>query len=201
MNLFTTFNYNSFIVCTLIVLLTSGPAFGQNDEEPIVPTSFPVSRYQEEWKNSAFHREVVARTAEKKIVPSFAASLRLEGLVIDSKGPIAYVLNTADNRTLVITKIKPKSEHSFQIVEANLEANPKETSITITNGVETAEIKYEASMLTAPVKASRPAATPTKKAATKISGVPPGPAPSGNASNKRPKPKPPAPGRKVLLPK
>lgn len=152
---------SKFHLAAFITLIAFGPVFGQDEAEAVIPSSFPVSRYQEEWNHSAFHREVVAQVSEKKIGPSFIDSLKLEGLVMDAKGPVAYVRDTSTNKSLVITKLK--ADHSFQIIVANMNPNPGETSVTISNGKETADLKYETSILTAPIKVSRPA---VKSAAT-----------------------------------
>jgi len=215
----------------LVLAAACQAVIGQDEKEVIIPSAFPVSRYQEEWNNSAFHREVVAKAVEKKIGPSFASSLRLEGLVMDSQGPIAYVRNTTDNKPMVITKSKADNA-AYWIVDANLQANPSETSITISNGTETAEVKYEAAMLTAPIKTSRPTTKPTGKAVNRVTASkaprsrpnitkpravpakeggnsaaskPKNGIPSGPApsgnATQNPKPKAPAAGRKTVLPK
>ena len=87
-------------------------------EEETLPTGFPVTRYTAIWENSPFNREVVAAAA-KTIESSFAQSLVLEGVINDDvKGPVAYVRDKREDKSLVITSAKNES-HPYTIVSAN----------------------------------------------------------------------------------
>ncbi len=116
-------------------------------EEGVLPTAFPVSRYTEIWENSPFNREVVPAVVQT-IQSSFAQSLVLEGIVSDdTRGTIAYVRDTKEDASLVITE-SPSETHPYTIVSANQSNNPEETKVTLTDGTETGEIGFVVATLT-----------------------------------------------------
>jgi len=127
------------------------------ETEEILPSSHPVSRYIAIWENSPFNREVIAPVAQG-ITSSFANNLVLEGIVTDDTlGAIAYVRDTAEDKPLVITA-NASDSHPFTIVSSNLQKNPEETSVTITDGKEKGEIRYVAARLTQAI--AQPVAQP-----------------------------------------
>lgn len=143
---------------TIIVAIAILPLLAEAQVENTLPTSFPVTRYTAIWENSPFTREVV-KVVERKIVSSFANALNLEGLVNDDeRGPVAYVKDITENKTLVITTEPDPSEngHPYTIVSADLLKNPQETVVTITDGNETAEIGYAENALTRTIAQDRP---------------------------------------------
>lgn len=131
-------------------------------EEETLPTGFPVTRYTAIWENSPFNREVVA-AAVKTIESSFAQSLVLEGVINDDvKGPVAYVRDKREDKSLVITSAKTDS-HPYTIVSANQSRRPEETKITITDGNETGEIGFEVAALTQAIAQPVASSPPPKK--------------------------------------
>lgn len=152
------------------------------DEGKILPTSYPVSRYTEVWDDSPFNREVV-RPVEQTITSSFAKTLVLEGIVNDDTlGPIAYVRDTAEDKPIVITSTA-RDGHPFTIVSANLVNNPEETTVTVTDGSETGEIRYVAAKLTQAIvqpppqapQGTNPAQNPAARERDKGRAIPPTP--------------------------
>lgn len=134
--------------------------------EDVLPGSYPVTRYTEIWENSPFTREVV-KVVERKIMSSFGNAITLEGLVNDDeRGPIAYVKDITENKTLIITSEPNTSEggHPYTIVSADLVKNPQETTVTITDGTETAEIGYPENSITRAIKQDAPPARPANNA-------------------------------------
>ena len=130
-------------------------------EEENLPTGFPVTRYTAIWENSPFNREVIPAAAET-LESSFARAIVLEGVINDDeKGPVAYVRDTRDDKSLVITTAKTES-HPFTIVSAKQSNRPEETKITITDGKETGEIGFEAATLTQAIAQPIPSAPPPK---------------------------------------
>ena len=116
-------------------------------EEDTLPMGFPVARYTAVWENSPFNREVIP-AAPKTLGSSFAGALVLEGVINDDeKGPLAYVRDTREDKSLVITSAKSDG-HPFSIVSAKQSNRPEETKITITDGNETGEIGFETAALT-----------------------------------------------------
>jgi len=138
----------------LAITLLSLSASLRAQEEDVLPSSYPVTRYTEIWENSPFTREVV-KVVARKIVSSFGNSITLEGLVNDDeRGPIAYVKDITENKTLIITTEPNTAEngHPYTIVSADLVINPQETTVTITDGTETAEIGYPENSITRAIK-------------------------------------------------
>ena len=83
----------------------------------------------------------------------------LEGLVKDKKkGPIAYLRNLEDDSVMVVTKEANKK--GFHIVSANQATDPTESTVTITDGTETAEIAFDDKVLSRPVASMQPAVPP-----------------------------------------
>ncbi len=141
-----------------ITLLAIFPLLVDAQIEEALPSSHPVTRYTAIWEDSPFTREVV-KVVERKIVSSFANALNLEGLVNDDeRGPVAYVRDITENKTIVITT-EPDTgtdPHPYTIVAADLLKNPQETTVTITDGNETAEIGYAENALTRTIAQDRP---------------------------------------------
>ncbi len=167
----------------LFSLLFALPGRAARTEDDVLPTSYPVSRYTDIWEDSPFNREVV-KAIEQTISSSFAQNLTLEGVVNDdSRGPIAYVRDNAENQPIVITSAKSES-HSYTIVSANLVNNPEETKVTITDGKETGEIGYVVAKLTQPIQQIQPQAQPQDPRTRPGSktAIPPAP-PGSDAAN------------------
>lgn len=140
----------------LIGALIAMPTVAQ--EEKVLPDSFPVTRYTAVWENSPFTREVV-KVVERKVISSFGNSLTLEGLINDDeRGTVAYVKDITENETLIITsKPDPKTDgHPYTIVSADLVSDPQSSTVTITDGNETAEIGYAENALTRTIRQEAP---------------------------------------------
>ncbi|MEX2581534.1 MAG: hypothetical protein WD342_20930 [Verrucomicrobiales bacterium] len=139
----------------LITICLSATVLGTAEDE-ILPVAFPVTRYTEIWEDSPFNREVV-KVVEQKVISSFGQSIALEGLVSDDAvGPIAYVRDVKEDKPLVVTSQASES-HPYTIVSANQVNNPFETTVTITDGTETAEIGYAENRLTQKIEQAPPA--------------------------------------------
>jgi len=146
---------------SLMLLFCLCPAALPAEEEEVLPTGFPVSRYTAIWEDSPFNREVV-KVAAQTIQSSFAQTLVLEGIVNDDTiGPIAYVRDVAEDRPLVITNAASEA-HPYTIVTANQTNNPEETKITLTDGKETGEIGYVVTKLTQAIAQPAVAAQPNR---------------------------------------
>jgi len=129
--------------------------------EETLPTGFPLTRYTAIWENSPFTREVIPAVA-KTIESRFAQSLVLEGVINDDeKGPVAYVRDTREDKSLVITTAKNDS-HPFTIVSAKQAHRPEDTKITLTDGNETGEIGFQAASLTQAIAQPVAVAAPQK---------------------------------------
>lgn len=142
----------------LAIALSVLPLCASAQIEGALPNSHPVTRYTAVWENSPFTREVV-KVVERKIVSSFGNALTLEGLVNDDeRGPVAYVKDNTENKTLVITTEPDTAEkgHPYTIVSADLLKNPQETTVAITDGNETAEIRYPENTLTRTIAQDAP---------------------------------------------
>ena len=145
------------VVCSALSPLCVHVASAEDDT--VLPVAFPVSRYLAIWEDSPFEREVI-KPVVQTISSTFAQSLVLEGLVNDDeRGPVAYVRDTREEKSFVVTREKSPSEaNPYAIVGAQLSRNPEESKVTITDGNETAEIGFAAATLTQAISA--PAAAP-----------------------------------------
>ncbi len=136
---------------TITLISLSFAAVRGQEEEDVVPSGYPASRYTSIWENSPFNREVI-KAVEQSISSHFAQSLTLEGIVTDDNlGPIAYVRDMTTNQPIVITRVKSES-HPYTIVSANLVKNPEETKVMITDGNESGEIGYVIAKLNQPIE-------------------------------------------------
>ncbi len=128
------------IVC-LLITTASAMASPSQEGSAILPQAYPIERYQSVWQSSPFLREVVA-VKPMTLSASFGKSLVLVGLVDDmERGPIAYVRDQREERTFVVTK-EGADDHGYVIISADQKADPRESSVTLTDGNETARIKY-----------------------------------------------------------
>ncbi len=164
----------------ILALVLGGlfPVSAETEEEAVLPTAYPVSRYSAIWENSPFNREVV-KPIGQTIQSSFAQSLVLEGLINDDKrGPVAYVRDTREDLSLVITQEKSTNpSNPYTVVSASLSRRPEETKVTITDGKETAEIGFVAATLTQAIAAPAPAPAASRPPAGREGRVPVTPPP------------------------
>ncbi|MAS92688.1 MAG: hypothetical protein CMO55_05770 [Verrucomicrobiales bacterium] len=145
------------LAATISLLMINVLTAQVEDEGSVLPVSYPVTRYTAVWENSPFEREVVKPVVET-FSSTFGKDLALEGLIRDSqKGFVAYMRNLKDNQPIVVTN-QPSERHSYRILSAVQAHNPAESTVTITDGKEKAEIGYVATMLTQAI------ATPARRA-------------------------------------
>lgn len=124
------------------------------EEERILPYRHPVVRYSETWRDSPFNREVLPPVTTT-LSSSFGRNLVLTGLVNDaSLGPIAYVRDTKENKSLRITS-EASTRHPYLIDSAEKGRDPKDTKVVVTDGKEKAEITFEIASLTQAIQAPR----------------------------------------------
>lgn len=120
-------------------LLPLKQTFSQGNETTL-PRAYPTLRYQNIWENSPFEREVVT-ASPLQFVSAFGKTLVLEGLIDDADGPIAYVRDQKEKSTYVVTK-EASGGHAYRIVSVDFNRDPRASSVTLTNGKESAVIKY-----------------------------------------------------------
>ncbi len=124
---------------------------GEAPAEDILPIAVPVSRYSSIWEKSPFNREVVKIVSTAQF-SALGKNLTLEGIVHDDiVGPIAYVRNLTDNQPLMITSRKSES-HPYRIISANEVNDPRDSRVTITDGLDNAEIGYSDNLMTQTIK-------------------------------------------------
>lgn len=137
---------------TVVAIFALGVSGAIAEEQDILPSEFPVTRYAPIWEDSPFNREVVAQINTKPR-SAFASNFVLEGLVTDENaGSIAYVRDLSENQFLAITKKKDEKTSLF-LVGAKKGTNPAETVVTISDGKETAEIRYAEGVFTKAIEA------------------------------------------------
>ncbi len=148
-------------ILPVLILLGFGSTGLAQSPDPTIPTALPLSRYTGQWEKSAFHRVVIPQKQVEIAGPSFATSMILEGVVRDNKlGPIAYLKKREDNQLLVVTsKRNEKGKHPYYLVSADIQNDPSQTSIKISNGKDTATMSYDPGTLSRPV-ATAPSARP-----------------------------------------
>ncbi|MEQ1841872.1 MAG: hypothetical protein ABL994_15815 [Verrucomicrobiales bacterium] len=192
-------------------LILCATALSAQEEEEFLPSRFSLERYTAGWENSPSNREVV-KVVAAQVVSAFGRDIVLEGVISDDQtGTIAYARDLVHGNLMIITE-KISEEHPFNI-KSNSQANdPRETSVTITDGKEEAEIRYEVKSLTQtittdPVPAGGAADTSQvpPPPSTMASSTPPDPGTTPAASEPQPSslaPSPPEareqPGKKNL---
>lgn len=140
-----------------IIAISTLAAMAGAEEASVLPQRPPVSRYQAQWKQSAFNREVV-RPVTTEIRSDFARTLVLEGIINDGKkGPKAFLRDTSeDNAFFFITKEKSKGT-PYYIEEAHLADDPTQSTVKVTDGRESAMLTFDESIITSRVEPPAPA--------------------------------------------
>ncbi|MEM9018288.1 MAG: hypothetical protein AAGC68_14840 [Verrucomicrobiota bacterium] len=138
-----------------ILLLISFLAVSLSIAEEVLPTGFPLNRYTALWEDSPFNREVV-KPVETKIESNFGKDIVLEGVVNDQVvGPIAYLRDLKKNEPIVVTS-KESETSPYRILTTSKSNDPAETTVTITDGDETAEIGFQSNLLTQRIATPNP---------------------------------------------
>ncbi|MCG8600595.1 MAG: hypothetical protein MI807_10675 [Verrucomicrobiales bacterium] len=142
-----------FFFFPALLITASSTSAVEGPAEEALPTSYPVTRYSSIWENSPFNREVI-KPVKTNLTNNFGRNMVLQGLIIDSQqGPIAYVFDSKENKTIRITSQGSNYDLPYTIVSADKQADPKGTKVIITDGQEEAEITYEENALTASIRA------------------------------------------------
>lgn len=147
------------LIPVLIYFFPLAEIFSQEDGITL-PRAYPALRYQSIWENSPFEREVVA-ASPVQFASAFGKTLVLEGLIDDADGPIAYVKDQREKGTYVVTE-EASGGHSYRIVSVDFNRDPRASSVTLTNGKESAVIKYANNVMSKAVaQAPSPRVRPT----------------------------------------
>ncbi len=138
--------YSFPMIRIALPLVLFATAVSAQDEE-FLPSRFPLDRYSAGWENSPFNREV-AKVVVASNSLAFGRGIVLEGVVSDDQtGTIAYARDLVQGILMIITE-KSSEEHPFTIKSTSQANDPRETSVTITDGKEQAEIRFESELLT-----------------------------------------------------
>ncbi len=166
------------------LILCATALSAQEKEEEFLPSRFPLERYTAGWENSPFNREVV-KVVAAQVASAFGRGIVLEGVVSDDQtGTIAYARDLVEGNLMIITE-KSSEGHPFTIKSTSQANDPRETSVTITDGKEQAEIRYEVKSLTQtiatdPVPEGTAEGTSPVPPPTSGNSPPPFPAPQEN---------------------
>ncbi len=119
-----------------------------NDAAPdVIPQAYPQERYQETWAKNPFLLKV---TATAQPIVSFANDWALAGM-FNNQGKIRVTIqNKQTGETQRITNEDGK-EGEFRLIKANFHRDRTKASVEVGRGSETAELKYDDTMLSKPL--------------------------------------------------
>ncbi len=112
-----------------------------------IPKAHPDSRYQAAWSKNPFMLKTVA-VAQATV--SFAQDWALAGMYKSTTGKITVTLQ--NKQTQEYQRVTNEdTEGEFRLVEAKFNRNRNEASVIIAKGSQSAEIKYDDSLISKPV--------------------------------------------------
>ena len=125
----------------LIILLLLCPWISRAEEG--VPKHRNIEEYRSEFISSVFLRTLFdSKTLiTDKPETDFGKTLLLDG-VVESKSNVMAFLRDQKEKKVIVATTKASPDSTIWILEANLSDNPRETSVTITNGTDRRTLKY-----------------------------------------------------------
>lgn len=116
-------------------------------DDDIIPRPFETARYETSWaKNPFLLKTIVTNQA----TASFAQDWALAGMYRSPSGKITVTLqNKQTNEYQRVSSDKTDGE--FQLVEAKFNRNRNEASVVVSRGSQTAELKYDDTLVSKPV--------------------------------------------------
>ena len=132
------------MVNKLFIIAVAVACSGISQAEEALPKLRSVEEYRSEFISSVFLRTLFdSKTliTEEKPETDFGKTLLLDGLVESKNTIMAFLRDQKEKRVIVATSdASPGTD--IWIVKANLSDNPRETSVTITNGTDERTLKY-----------------------------------------------------------
>jgi len=113
-------------------------------EEKAIPDAFPATRYEASWNKNPF---LLKTAAIAQVQESWAKDYALTSLAeIDGVFRVSIKNKvTGESKRLVQGK---EGDSEFKIVTVNLQPNKKESSVQISKGTETADLRYDETQMT-----------------------------------------------------
>jgi hypothetical protein len=116
-------------------------------EEEAIPHPFDAARYEAAWAKNPF---LLKTAAVAQTTVSFAQDWALAGMYRSPSGKITVTLqNKQTNEFQRVTNEDNSGE--FQLVEAKFNRNRNEASVVIAKGSQSAELKYDDTLVSKPV--------------------------------------------------
>ncbi len=123
--------------------------------DAMVPQAYPEDRYLTMWDKNPFMREVVPVIQK---VENFSKDWTLAG--ISASGGV-YSVNIFNKQTGAYQRIKEgQTGGEFRLDSVNFNKDRRQSSVKVTRGTETAELKYDDSLDSRPVTVSNTMAAP-----------------------------------------
>ena len=112
-----------------------------------IPRAFEATRYEKAWSKNPFLLKTAPTT---QTMVSFAQDWALAGMYRSPSGTITVTLqNKQTNEYQRVSS--DKSDGEFQLVEAKFNRNRNEASVIVSRGIQTAELKYDDTLVSKPV--------------------------------------------------
>jgi hypothetical protein len=142
------------------------------DASAFSPQTYDIARYEGIWKAQPFVKE----TENKVQSPGLAARYALVGLVESGSESVAFLDDSG--RTFMLSKKKPDAERNLELVAISANKDFRQSTITIRQGAEQAELKFDPRGLAAmgagaPVDAATGAVPPPPTGVARPAVIPP----------------------------
>ncbi len=154
-------------ICSLAAV--TAPLFAAD----VIPAGYPAERYEILWQKSPF---TLASVATEQAKPGFAESLVVTGVARIGDEDFLMLFDKKSQERLMLSSTK--SAGGIELVTLNASPDPLKTTATVRRGGETAVVRYDPSLLTAP-GAAQAAARPGMPGQPNMSLQPGMPNPGG----------------------
>jgi hypothetical protein len=115
-------------------------------EEDAVPQAYPMDRYESMWDKNPFLLKTVVAVQPKE---SFAKDYALQYVIASNGVYRVAIFNRVTQERVRLEEGKPSGE--FRLLKVNYDRDRNKTSVQIARGTETAEIRYDETVLSTPV--------------------------------------------------
>jgi hypothetical protein len=110
---------------------------------PIIPTAYPVVRYEGGWNKNPFTLKTVPVVEEQE---SFAKDLAIGAYYGDAKDPTVVVVNTKTGERTRLKKNQPAA-NGIQMTSVRLSSSRKDVVAELSLGAQKAEVRFDSDYL------------------------------------------------------
>jgi hypothetical protein len=152
------------------------------ESEEAIPKAFPEDRYLTMWDKNPFQRKVVKI---EQAVESFAKDWALSGISASGGVFTVRIFNKQTGKFERLKQGQPGGD--FQLVSVNYDKDRAKSSVKVSRGSETAELKYDDSLMSRPVTVQNTMAAPAGQNAQGTPGNPANPGTPGAPATGNPR--------------